>query len=173
MLTGIFHSHRHVRYSLFFHSLALIHCLRESHLSPEERARYFKQIETNQSYIRKWLSPSPVNTSTWVALIDAEMASLTNNPDAFKLYDVAVKLAVNNDWLLEGGLGLFFVRGGVCLSLGEWADILSSKAATLCDVVWRALVESCNVVGSLSRPSGEQEVWCKLSLLILSGVRMV
>ena len=55
----------------------------------------------------RWLSPSPVNTSTWVALIvsslsrlmiialtsvkDAEMASLMNNPDAFKLYDVAVK----------------------------------------------------------------------------------
>ena len=90
--------------------MALIHCLREGHLPPEERARYFKQIDINQSYIRKWLSPSPVNTSTWVALIDAEMASLTNNPDAFKLYDVAVKLAVNNDWLLEGGLGLFFVR---------------------------------------------------------------
>ncbi len=52
----------------------------------EERTRYFKQVETNQSYIRKcvdvmnnpplslkcsgrWLSPSPVNTSTWVALI--------------------------------------------------------------------------------------------------------
>ena len=56
------------------------------------------------------------------------MASLLNSPDAFKLYDVAVKyvlsilvsqvlyrstdphrLAVNNDWLLEEGLGLFLV----------------------------------------------------------------
>ncbi|KAI8983351.1 histidine kinase [Trametes punicea] len=111
-------NHRHTRYSLFFHSLALIQCLRKGNLPPEERTRYFKQVETNQSYIRKWLSPSPVNTSTWVALIDAEMASLTNNPDAFKLYDVAVKLAVNNDWMLEGGWGLFlqgshFVRCGV------------------------------------------------------------
>ncbi|KAI0325627.1 histidine kinase [Cubamyces sp. BRFM 1775] len=111
-------NHRHTRYSLFFHSLALINCLRKGHLSQEDRARYFKQVELNQSYIRKWLSPSPVNTSTWVALIDAEMASLMNNPDAFKLYDVAVKLAVNNDWLLEGGWGLFlqgshFVRCGV------------------------------------------------------------
>ncbi|KAI0757423.1 histidine kinase [Daedaleopsis nitida] len=111
-------NHRHTRYALFFHSLALIHCIRKGGLSNEERAKYFKQIETNQSYIRKWLSPSPVNTSTWVALIDAEMASLTNNPDAFKLYDVAVKLAVNNDWLLEGGWGLYlqgshFIRCGV------------------------------------------------------------
>ena len=85
--------------------------MRRGLVPTEERTRYIKQIETNQSYIRKWLSPGPVNTSTWVALIDAEMASLTNNPDAFKLYDVAVKLAVNNDWLLEGGLGLFLVCG--------------------------------------------------------------
>ncbi|KAH9850662.1 histidine kinase [Lenzites betulinus] len=111
-------NHRHTRYSLFFHSLALIHCLRKGGLAPEERSRFFKQVEANQSYIRKWLSPSPVNTSTWVALIDAEIASLTNNPDAFKLYDVAVKLAVNNDWMLEGGWGLYlqgshFVRCGV------------------------------------------------------------
>lgn len=61
---------------------------------------------------------------------DAELASLTNNPDAFKLYDVAVKyafycakaiilrlpiiliyrLAVNNDWLLEEGWGLYLVN---------------------------------------------------------------
>ncbi|OSD05781.1 histidine kinase [Trametes coccinea BRFM310] len=111
-------NHRHTRFSLFFHSLALIQCLRKGDLSPEERTRYFKQVEANQGYIRKWLSPSPVNTSTWVALIDAEVASLTHNPDAFKLYDVAVKLAVNNDWVLEGGWGLFlqgshFVRCGV------------------------------------------------------------
>ncbi|RPD81571.1 histidine kinase [Lentinus tigrinus ALCF2SS1-7] len=111
-------NHRHTRYALFFHSLALIQCVRKGGLSQEDRVKYFKQIETNQSYIRKWLSPSPVNTSTWVALIDAEMASLTSNPDAFKLYDVAVKLAVNNDWLLEGGWGLYlqgchFVRCGV------------------------------------------------------------
>ena len=37
------------------------------------------------------------------------MASLSNNPDAYKLYDVAVKLAVNNDWMLEGGWGMYLV----------------------------------------------------------------
>ena len=58
---------------------------------PEKYARYMQQIEANQSYIKKWLSPSPVNNSTWVALVDAEIASLLNSPDAFKLYDVAVK----------------------------------------------------------------------------------
>ncbi|KAH9945631.1 histidine kinase [Amylocystis lapponica] len=111
-------NHRHIRYALFFHSLALIHCIRRGDLPPEYRTSYFKQIDLNQAYIRKWLSPSPVNTSAWIALVDAEMASLANNPEAFKLYDVAVKLAMNNDWVLESGWALYlqgyhFVRCGV------------------------------------------------------------
>ncbi|RDB29051.1 Peroxide stress-activated histidine kinase mak2 [Hypsizygus marmoreus] len=111
-------NHRHVRYALFFHSLAMIACLRRKKITPECRSSYLSQIKQNQAYVKKWLSPSPVNVSTWVALVDAEMAALSGSPDAFKLYDVAVKLAVNNDWLLEEGWGLYlqgshFVRCGV------------------------------------------------------------
>ncbi|GBE78499.1 histidine kinase [Sparassis crispa] len=111
-------NHRHTRYALFFHSLALVACLREGKVPQDRRSRFTKQIDNNQAYVRKWLSPSPVNTAAWVALVDAEIASLTNNPDAFKLFDVAVKLAVNNDWLLEAGWAIFlqgchFVRCGV------------------------------------------------------------
>ncbi|EKM60729.1 uncharacterized protein PHACADRAFT_155836 [Phanerochaete carnosa HHB-10118-sp] len=111
-------NHRHSRYGLFFHSLALTSCIRKADLNAEQYGRYMRQIDANQSYIRKWLSSSPVNNSTWVALVDAEMASLLNSPDAFKLYDVAVRLAVNNDWLLEEGWALFlqgshFIRCGV------------------------------------------------------------
>jgi hypothetical protein len=100
-------SHRHVRYGLFFHSLALIGCLRAGNPSDDVRRRYLEQVRLNQKYISRcrrsllslgrnlhllrWRSPSPVNTSTWVALVDAELASLTDNPDAFKLYDAAVR----------------------------------------------------------------------------------
>ncbi|KAJ7022028.1 hypothetical protein C8F04DRAFT_1139170 [Mycena alexandri] len=111
-------NHRHVRYALFFHSLAMIGCLRAGILSDETRRRYLDQVHLNQKYISRWRSPSPVNTSTWVALVDAELASLTNNPDAFKLYDAAVRLAVSNDWINEEGWALYlqgshFVRQGV------------------------------------------------------------
>ncbi|KAL0950689.1 hypothetical protein HGRIS_007467 [Hohenbuehelia grisea] len=111
-------NHRHVRYSLFFHSLALIARIRRGNLDDSTRATYFKQTELNHQYIKKWLSPSPVNTSTWVALIDAELASVQGHATAYRLYDVAVKLAVNNDWLLEEGWALYlqgchFVRSGV------------------------------------------------------------
>ncbi|CAA7259981.1 unnamed protein product [Cyclocybe aegerita] len=111
-------NHRHVRYSLFYHCLSMIACIRNGLTSADERTLYLSQIQANQVHIRKWLSPSPVNAGTWVALIDAELAGLLGSPDAFKLYDVAVKLAVNNDWLAEEGWGLYlqgshFVRCGV------------------------------------------------------------
>ncbi|RXW16010.1 hypothetical protein EST38_g9848 [Candolleomyces aberdarensis] len=111
-------NHRHVRYALFFHNLAMIACIRKGGLSGNLRAKYFSQIKLNQAYIRKWLSASPVNTSTWVAIIDAEMAALLGDSNAFRLYDVAVRLASDNDWLMEEGWALFlqgshFVRCGV------------------------------------------------------------
>ncbi|KAJ7922998.1 hypothetical protein B0H13DRAFT_1981220 [Mycena leptocephala] len=100
-------NHRHVRYGLFFHSLALIGCLRAGNPSDDVRRRYLEQVRLNQKYISRWRSPSPVNTSTWVALVDAELASLTDNSDAFKLYDAAVR-----GWALFLQ-GSHFVRQGV------------------------------------------------------------
>jgi hypothetical protein len=69
---------------------------------------------TGLAYLEfRWLSSSPVNVSTWVALVvsfalpdsvspnstcpspkDAELAALLGFSDAFKLYDMAVKLVV-------------------------------------------------------------------------------
>ena len=78
-------SHRHTRYILFFHCLALIECVRKGRLAPDVREKYMDQVEKNAIYIKKyvllsnpklklkipsrWLSPSPVNNSAWIALI--------------------------------------------------------------------------------------------------------
>lgn len=111
-------NHRHVRFALFYHSLALIACIRTFKPSQEAKLAYLKQVDHNQKYIRRWLSPSPVNNATWVGIVDAELASLHNKPSALRLYDTAVKLAVNNDWPMEEGWALYlqgchFVRCGV------------------------------------------------------------
>ncbi|KAL0581381.1 Chk1 protein kinase [Marasmius crinis-equi] len=111
-------NHRHVRYGLFFHSLAMIACIRQGAVGTVDRDSYLKQVRVNQEFIKKWVSSSPTNTSTWVAIVDAEQASVLDDPAAFKLYDIAVKLAVNNDWLMEEAWGLYlqgchFVRCGV------------------------------------------------------------
>ncbi|KAF9056453.1 histidine kinase [Panaeolus papilionaceus] len=111
-------NHRHIRYALFFHSLALVACLRRGLVSGDQHRNYLAQINSNQAYIRKWLSPSPVNCSMWIALVDAEVSALLGTPNAFKLYDSAVKLAVNNDWVPEEAWALYlqgshFIRCGV------------------------------------------------------------
>ncbi|KAH6917111.1 dual-domain HisK/Mak2 protein kinase [Coprinopsis sp. MPI-PUGE-AT-0042] len=111
-------NHRHVRYALFFHSLAMIACIRMGSLSTALRSKYFTQIKLNQAYIRKWLSASPVNNSAWIAIVDAEMAALLGDANSLRLYDVAVRLCDENDWLMEEGWALFlqgshFVRCGV------------------------------------------------------------
>ncbi|KAI0307475.1 histidine kinase [Multifurca ochricompacta] len=111
-------NHRHTRYALFFHNLAMIACVREEYVTGDQRKRYLDQVMVNQVYIRRWLSASPVNTRTWVALVDAELSSLEDSRDAFRLYDVAVTSATNYDWPLEEGWALYlqgshFVRCGV------------------------------------------------------------
>jgi hypothetical protein len=98
-------SHRHVRWALFFHCLAMIEVLRSIDIMPahddftareraDRKARYEQQLTVNHAFISKWASASPVNAGMWVALIDAELASLQNRPDAFQLYDTAVSYAI-------------------------------------------------------------------------------
>lgn len=45
-------SHRHVRYGLFFHSLAMIQCLRHGSMPDMQQMRYINQLELNQHYLR-------------------------------------------------------------------------------------------------------------------------
>ncbi|KAN0121467.1 histidine kinase [Russula decolorans] len=111
-------NHRHTRFALFFHSLAMIACIREEYVGEGDRQRYLEQIAANQIYICRWLSASPVNTSAWVTLVDAELSSLEDSRDAFQLYDAAVISATNHDWPLEEGWALYlqgshFIRCGV------------------------------------------------------------
>ncbi|TFK30704.1 dual-domain HisK/Mak2 protein kinase [Coprinopsis marcescibilis] len=156
-------NHRHVRYALFFHNLAMIACIRKGDLPSETRAKYFAQIKQNQVYIRKWLSASPVNTSTWVAIIDAEMAAILGDPNAFRLYDVAVRLAGENDWLMEEGWALFlqgshFVRCGV-ESLGN--ELQRRGIARHAQWGAQGIVEHLtSLIGARARPSFKRPIFC-------------
>lgn len=51
----MFRSHRHVRWALFFHSLALITCIRAGKVTGEEGDRYLKQVNDNQTFIKKYV----------------------------------------------------------------------------------------------------------------------
>ncbi|EEB98116.1 hypothetical protein MPER_02433, partial [Moniliophthora perniciosa FA553] len=43
--------------------------IRQGLVNGQDRDRYMKQVKLNQEFIKKWVSSSPVNTSTWVALV--------------------------------------------------------------------------------------------------------
>ncbi|CED84388.1 histidine kinase [Phaffia rhodozyma] len=110
-------NHYHVRAGLHYHSLAMIECLRTS-LPPATEKRYRDQIAENQRFIGRWLDTGSVNFLHWLTLVEAELASLDNGSDAFRLYDEAVKLAQDGGWVLDEGNALFlsgshFVRSGV------------------------------------------------------------
>lgn len=49
-------SHRHTRYALFFHSLALIACIREEIVTEDECKQYLQQVAVNQTYIRRYVT---------------------------------------------------------------------------------------------------------------------
>lgn len=48
-------NHRHVRYALFFHSLALLATIRKSSLAKGTRRKYMSQVVSNQTFIRKFV----------------------------------------------------------------------------------------------------------------------
>ncbi|KZT56029.1 hypothetical protein CALCODRAFT_550887 [Calocera cornea HHB12733] len=111
-------NYRHVRFGLTFHSLAMIQCLRDPRLSERDRIRYSDQIELNQEFVKRWVHASPKNTKHWVTLVDAEFASLTQGSEALRIYDTAIKVASDNDWILEEGWALYlagshFIRCGM------------------------------------------------------------
>ena len=48
-------NHRHIRFSLCYHSLAIINCIRKDGLSITRRERYLRQVDLNQAFIRKYV----------------------------------------------------------------------------------------------------------------------
>jgi len=54
----LYDSHRHTRYALFFHSLALVACIREEKITEDECRQYLEQVAANQTYIRRYVTSS-------------------------------------------------------------------------------------------------------------------
>ena len=48
-------NHRHIRFALCYHSLALINYIRTARPSVAQRERYLNQVSLNQAYIRKYV----------------------------------------------------------------------------------------------------------------------
>ncbi|KAL7411025.1 hypothetical protein BDY24DRAFT_371574 [Mrakia frigida] len=111
-------NHYHARLGVYYHSLALLRCLREGR-PPGTATKYREQISLNQAFLSRWLETGSINFKQWTTLVDAELASLDGETAlAFKLYDLALSHAQDGDWICDEGWILFlsgsnFVRCGV------------------------------------------------------------
>lgn len=70
--------------ALHYASLAMVEVLRSFSVTPEVHNRYLAQIQDNQSFNRRWMVPGPINMRHLVLLVDAEVATITNDFTAFQ-----------------------------------------------------------------------------------------
>ena len=57
------HSHRHNRFALTYHSLAMVQLMRSTDLSEEKRSQYMHQIKLNQDYVKKCVTMMSTSSS--------------------------------------------------------------------------------------------------------------
>ncbi|KAG1473267.1 hypothetical protein G6F56_001051 [Rhizopus delemar] len=111
--------HRHTRLLLFLHSLAIIQKIRTETLSQEQVDVYMERVYQNQEILKVWADNSPINSSMWYTLVQAEITSLTNDiKTSISLYESAINQAREGGWFLELSIcheyvGAFYERFGI------------------------------------------------------------
>lgn len=87
----------------FYHSLNMIAVYENA--SFKERFIYRWTIAKNQRALKKWMSLNPQTNSHRFTLVNAELARILGNIDeALKLYDEAIRLANENNFIGEAAL---------------------------------------------------------------------
>ncbi|KAI8145982.1 hypothetical protein BJV82DRAFT_31161 [Fennellomyces sp. T-0311] len=97
--TSINHpEHRHVGIAIFYHSIALIACIRDATLDEDTLEKYRTQVERNRQTLEEWASHSEINYRMYHKLVDAELSTLTDSPETPKLYNDAIDLGAQGHW---------------------------------------------------------------------------
>ncbi|ORX58155.1 hypothetical protein DM01DRAFT_1219791 [Hesseltinella vesiculosa] len=107
-------SFRHTHWTLFFYCMAMIHNIRQDSSHAQD---YQPRIQKYRDLLDEWAQHSACNLQMLVTLIDAELASLENQPQAAVLYDKAIDQAKADGWQLETSVmyewsGEYYMRQG-------------------------------------------------------------
>ncbi|EIE91775.1 hypothetical protein RO3G_16486 [Rhizopus delemar RA 99-880] len=111
--------HRHTRLMLMLHSLAIIEKIRSEGLKGEAVDLYMERVRANQEMLKVWVDHSAINCSMWYTLVQAEIASLSDDIKiSIILYERAIDEARQGDWYLELCIcheyaGAFYERFGM------------------------------------------------------------
>ncbi|KAI8379176.1 uncharacterized protein BYT42DRAFT_316414 [Radiomyces spectabilis] len=97
--------HRHYGIALYYHSLAMIACLRQDALDRSVKEKYENQLSCNQRILGEWSENSEVNYRMYHMLVEAELSTLENNmARTSRLYNEVIETALEGNWFAFLGL---------------------------------------------------------------------
>ncbi|KAI9489290.1 hypothetical protein BDB00DRAFT_843739 [Zychaea mexicana] len=90
--------HRHIGIAIFYHSIAMIACIRDTNLDDATRENYRAQVERNQQTLDEWATQSEINYRMYYKLVEAELSTLDGSWSTPNLYNDAIELGTQGQW---------------------------------------------------------------------------
>ncbi|KAI7857581.1 hypothetical protein BDC45DRAFT_566037 [Circinella umbellata] len=89
--------HRHYGIAIFYHSIAMIACIRDN-VDEDTISKYRIQIEKNQQALNEWATQSEINYRMYHKLVEAELSTLEDSLSTPTLYNDAIELGTQGQW---------------------------------------------------------------------------
>ncbi|KAI9243547.1 hypothetical protein BDA99DRAFT_530153 [Phascolomyces articulosus] len=91
--------HRHYGIAIFYHSISMIACIRDTkNVDEETRNKYRTQIKKNQKTLDEWATHSEINYRMYHKLVEAELSTLEYSLSTPTLYNDAIELGTRGQW---------------------------------------------------------------------------
>ncbi|KAI9029591.1 hypothetical protein CLU79DRAFT_734877 [Phycomyces nitens] len=98
-------SHRHIGIALYYHSLAMVACIRENSIECSVRKMYFEQVARNQAILSSWADHSEVNYRMYYKVVEAERSTLDNDMErTCTLFNAVIEVGLKGQWYSFLGL---------------------------------------------------------------------
>ncbi|KAI9318740.1 hypothetical protein BX666DRAFT_2026165 [Dichotomocladium elegans] len=92
-------NHKHIGNAIFYHTIAMIAMIRDAtHLDQGTKEEYMLLVEKNRKSLGEWGEYSYVNYRMYQKLVEAEICTLTNDPNAIRFYNEALEIGLEGRW---------------------------------------------------------------------------
>lgn len=92
--------HRHIGIAIYYHSLAIIECLRDKNLEPEVREKYKAQLDAHKENFSILASYSNVNYGLNYKILCAQLSTLEDNlKTTLDLFNKAIEHSQKDNWI--------------------------------------------------------------------------
>ncbi|KAL0077413.1 hypothetical protein J3Q64DRAFT_1769328 [Phycomyces blakesleeanus] len=98
-------SHRHIGIALYYHSLSMIACIRDTEIDDSVRKMYLDQVAKNQTILSSWADHSEVNYRMYYKVVEAERSTLDNDMErTCRLFNAVIEIGLKGQWYSFLGL---------------------------------------------------------------------